>query len=201
MKHIVIAISREFGSGGGEISQKLAQRLGISFYDKNILPAVAKKRGISVQQLEEMEERLTDPVDAWYSPGVRDSSSESDKIFGIQAKLIREVAAAESCVFVGRCAWDVLLGDDVIRIFVYAPDRFKVARIKEEQRLPSEREAEYIVHARNRNRQRYVEHYSTHKWYGPENYDLMIDSSKLGVDGTVDFLASYVQRRLGMESE
>ena len=133
MKHVVITIGREYGSGGRLIAKKLSEELGITFYDKELIAAVAKKTGFSENFIRDTEHQrptnsfLYDLYTAVQTPSV------PDQVFVAQAKVIKEAAAKESCVIVGRCA-DYILRDDpcLLSVFVHAPldERVRRARVE-----------------------------------------------------------------------
>ncbi|MFR2334279.1 MAG: AAA family ATPase, partial [Flavonifractor plautii] len=133
MKHVVITIGREYGSGGRLIAKQLSEELGITFYDKELITAVARKTGFSENFIRDSEHQrptnsfLYDLYTAVQTPSV------PDQVFIAQAKVIKEAASRESCVIVGRCA-DYILRDDPRRlsVFVHAPLDERVRRAREE---------------------------------------------------------------------
>lgn len=130
MANIVITIGREYGSGGREIGEKLAKELGFTFYDKELLRIVAEKSGIQEQVLKKADEAASNPLFAPYYPPSIDPGSLNDRVFKMQSDLIKEKAATENCVIVGRCANYVLENhDNCIRVFIYADMEKRINRI------------------------------------------------------------------------
>ena len=198
MSNIIITIGREFGSGGRIIGEKLAARLGISFYDKELIQLAAEKSGIHADVLKGADEVAANPFSSPFVPPSVDQGSLNDKLYKYQRDVIREIASRESCVIVGRCA-DYILKDypNCIRVFIYADMEYKVKLIMERHHLKDTELIEKIIRRTDKNRRNYYQYYTDHKWGAREEMDLLIDSSLLGVDGTVDLLEKAA--RLKME--
>ena len=184
MKHIVITIGREYGSGGRIIAQKLSQELGITFYDKELIAAVAKKTGFSENFIRDTEHQrptnsfLYDLYTAVQTPSV------PDQVFIAQAKVIKEAAARESCVIVGRCADYILRGEPgLLRVFVHAPLDQRVRRAREEYGA-SEANLESFVLRQDKARASYYNYFATGKWGQSREYDLCVNST-IGIDACV----------------
>ena len=163
MRHIVITIGREYGSGGRIIAQKLSQELGITFYDKELIAAVAKKTGFSENFIRDTEHQrptnsfLYDLYTAVQTPSV------PDQVFIAQAKVIKEAAARESCVIVGRCADYILRGEPgLLRVFVHAPLDQRVRRAREEYGA-SEANLESFVLRQDKARASYYNYFANGK--------------------------------------
>ena len=198
----VITIGRQFGSGGREIGEKIAAHFGIKCYDKELLSLAAKESGICQEMIEVHDERPTNSflynlVMDTYSFGYNASSFSdmpiSHKVFLAQFDAIKKIADEGPCVIVGRCA-DYALSDydNCLRIFVHAKEEAKTKRIMEKYDLSSQKAKEMMV-KKDKQRQSYYNYYSSNKWGRSDTYDLSIDSSVLGIDGTVDLFIQYIE--------
>ena len=199
----VITIGREFGSGGHEIGQKLAERLGIKCYDKELLELAAKESGLCEELFASQDEKPTNSflyslVMDTYSLGYSNSYVDmpiNHKVFLAQFDAIKKLAEKESCVIVGRCA-DYALEehDNTIKVFIKAQMDAKVARIKRLYGYTDEKAKDLCIKT-DKKRANYYNYYSSKKWGDSKSYDLCIDSSILGVDGTVELLKQYIKTR------
>ncbi len=189
----IITIGREYGSGGFEIGKKLAEKLGIKFYDKNLIDEVAKKSGIHIDMLRKGDEKA---VSSWFNPVYQDGTI-NDRIFWAQSDVIREIAENESCVIIGRCA-DYVLKDhkNIIKIFVQAPFEDRVNRICNKYLIEVPDEAKREIIKTDKQRRSYYEFYTDYTWGGRKHHDLIINSSVLGIDGTVDFIKAFIDNKL-----
>ena len=198
----VITIGRQFGSGGREIGEKIAAHFGIKCYDKELLSLAAKESGICQEMIEVHDERPTNSflynlVMDTYSFGYNASSFSdmpiSHKVFLAPFDAIKKIADEGPCVIVGRCA-DYALSDydNCLRIFVHAKEEAKTKRIMEKYDLSSQKAKEMMV-KKDKQRQSYYNYYSSNKWGRSDTYDLSIDSSVLGIDGTVDLFIQYIE--------
>ncbi len=196
----IITIGREYGSGGREIGQKLAQRLGVSFYDKELIAIAAKESGMSKELFEGLDEKPTNSLLYSLSTGMYMMGGPvspmmeaplNDRIFGIQTKIIRELAAKGGCVFIGRCADYVLREDpDGVHVFLHAPLAYRTQRISRAYQI-SEEKAEDSIRKMDKRRASYYNFYTGQKWSDCKNYHLTIDTS-IGADQTVDLIESYL---------
>jgi cytidylate kinase len=203
MKNIVIAIGRELGSEGKEIAEKLAARLGIKFYDKKLLEVAARESGLDTTVFENADEReshnfignmfsIHGSLANVLSGG---SCMDIDQLFAIQSDAIRNLAQNESCIIVGRCAEYVLRDHPrMISIFITANMEKRIRYIMENEHVSHE-EAIDILNRGDKRRRQYHDYYSTGKWGEARSYDLCINSSHLGFEGTVEFLYNYVKLR------
>ena len=199
MKHSVITISREYGSGGRLIGQKIAEELGLPFYDKKLLTVAAQESGFSEDLLRQAESKdqnsllyslATGLGMGYYGP---DSLSLYDKLFLAQFDAIRHIAEKGPCVIVGRCA-DFVLRDrtDCTHFFLHAPIEKRIERAIDSYHIPAE-EAPDAVKKTDRARANYYAHYTGHKWGDSRLYHLSADTSRLGVEKTAELLLSYLQ--------
>lgn len=200
----VITIGRQFGSGGREIGGKLAEHYGIKCYDKELLSRVAKESGFCEEMIQNHDERPTNSflynlVMDTYSFGYNASSFVdmpiSHKVFLAQFDTIKNIASEGPCVIVGRCA-DYALADfkNVLNLFIYADEECKIKRIKERfDDVNSDDKAREMMSKKDKQRQSYYNYYSSKKWGRASSYDLCINSSILGIDGTVKFIIQYIE--------
>lgn len=203
-KHVVLAIGRQYGSCGTEIGRKLAGDLGIHFYDKNILRMNSDESGIKESYFHLADEKagnkLLYKIIDNLTPEIKEPSFGSnlvtaDNLFRFQSTVIQKLAAEESCIIMGRCAGYVLEGvEGVIRVFVYADLDARMKRILD-QDLYDPRDVKKNVKRIDRERRDYHRYYTGRDWEDPGNYDLMIDSTKLGIEGSVQLIKEYVKLR------
>ncbi len=195
----IITIGREFGSGGHEVGFRLAEELGIPFYDKLLVSMVAEEGEFAEKYLEEMDEKVNihiAPFLATRSTYSVYNQPISDKIFFRQADIIRNLAKEGACVIVGRCADYILEKEpNVVRVFLYGKLEDRVAR-KDAMNLEIE-ESDMTKHVLNtdKKRARYYRHYTGKVWGSKENYDLCINTSVLGINETVQMIKQMVLAR------
>ena len=203
MGNTIITIGRQFGSGGREIGEKLAQRLNVPFYDKELLKRAAKESGLCEEIVENFDEKPTssflyslvmDPYSLGYSNNGFDLPL-NHKVFLAAFDTIKKVADESSCVIVGRCA-DYALHDyeNCLNLFIQAPMSDRIARISKKYDLSEDKAKDMIV-KKDKQRASYYNYYSTHKWADIKNYHMTIDSSYLGVDGTVDMIIELLKHK------
>ncbi len=194
-KQIIITLGREFGSAGHEIGEKLSERLGISFYDRKMLDELAEKYKVDHGLIEKYDEKIKKP---FFSRTVRGmSNSLEDLVFDMQSNFIKEKAnSGESFILVGRCG-EMLLGDREghMSIFVLGDKEEKINRIVELYSL-SRDDAYEKMRRHDKKRKAYHNSRCEGKWGDSRTYDLCVNSSRLGVEGTVDFLIDYINRRI-----
>ena len=204
MNQFVITIGRQFGSGGRAIAEKLAQKLGVPFYDKEIISLAAKESGLNPDVFNAVDETAANSLLYSLSMGMYNFGSGisamgdlpvNDKLYILQHKIIRKIAEEGSCVIVGRCA-DYILREreDCVKIFFYANMEFRKQESIKKHGIDPAR-AEHIINKTDKNRANYYSFYSGQKWGMAENYDLCIDSSKLDEDNIVDLIIAYIQMR------
>ena len=200
----IITIGRTFGSGGREIGEKLAAEFNIKCYDKELLSRAAKESGLCEEVLKNHDEKPTGSflynlVMDTYSFGYNSLSyvdmPVSHKVFIAQFDTIKNIAKDGPCVIVGRCA-DYALQDfeNVINLFIYSKPEECVKRIM--QRFPdlrSTEEARQMIIKKDKQRKSYYDYYSSKKWGHVDTYDLSVDSSVLGIEGTVAFLKQFIE--------
>lgn len=197
----VITIGRQFGSGGRAIGQKLAQKLNIPFYDKELISLAAKESGTDPDIFKDIDETATNSLLYALSMGVYSFGNGAlamgdlpvnDKLYILQHQIIKELAAKGPCVIVGRCA-DYVLKDhaNCINIFIHANIEHRKKRAIGAHEI-DEKRAEHIINKTDKTRANYYSFYTGQKWGMPQNYDLCIDSSKLSDEQIVDLICAYV---------
>ncbi len=195
MKKTVITISREYGSGGRIIGKKLAEALGIGFYDGELLSLVAKESGYTVEFVRQNDQKKTQSLLYHLYMGSQILPA-SDMIFIAQSKVIKDLYEKESCVIVGRCADYVLRGrDDVIDIFIHAPLESRAARVKDEYAEKADNYKAY-VQKQDKSRAAYYNYFADDAWGKSKTYDLSINSD-IGIDETVRIIADFVKTKQG----
>jgi len=198
----VVTIGRQYGSAGREIGEKVADYFGIKCYDKELLTRAAKESGFCEEMLHNHDERPTSSflynlVMDTYSFGYNTASFVdmpiSQKVFLAQFDTIKKIASEGPCVIVGRCA-DYALSEfkNSIHLFIYADEASRIKRISEKYDL-SEAKARDMITKKDKQRQSYYNYYSSKKWGRADSYDLCIDSSVLGIEGTVKLITQYIQ--------
>lgn len=186
MANRVITITRQYGSGGREVGQKLADAMGVEFYDNKLLEVAAGNSGIHKSHFEENDEKRSNSflylLSTTYGQG---GVPFDDALFFAQLEAIRKIASEESCVIIGRCA-DYALRDftKVLNVFISAPLELRVKRAIEVYNI-AEKHAEDYVKRIDKQRTSYYNYYTDKRWGQPQNYQICLDSSALGIDGTV----------------
>ena len=196
MKHIVITIGREYGSGGRLIAKRLSEEMGITFYDKQLITEVAKKTGFSENFIRDTEHQrptnsfLYDLYTSVATPSV------PDQVFIAQAKVIKAAAARESCVIVGRCA-DYILREEphVLKVFVNAPLDQRVRRAREEYGVTEPNLESYVIR-QDKARASYYNYFATGRWGQSREYDLCVNS-RIGIDASVQVIQAAARAMLG----
>ena len=191
MKHFVITVGCEFGSGGPEIGKMLAKSLGIEYYDRDLVDKVVEKIGVEKHLVEEADNKKFVPYGIETSLGMR-YANLSNKVIYTQFDVIRKMAKT-SCVIIGRCSDYILKGqDDVVNVFVYAPTEVRIKTIMEKMNLSERHAAEVIRDYDNALHRRYK--YITGTYRGDRhNRHLLVDSSVLGWEKTAKFIKSFVE--------
>ena len=191
----IISIGREFGSGGRQIGEELAKKLGIKYYDKELLDHAAEHSGLCKELFENHDEKPTnsflyslvmDSYSLGYSAAGFTEMPMNHKVFLAQFETIRHLAEEGPCVMVGRCA-DYALADNpnLFSVFIHAGLDSRIARISAKY-LKSPKESRDAIQKMDKSRSSYYNYYTNKKWGSAQSYDLCIDSSKLGIDGSVD---------------
>ena len=193
MKHFVITVGCEYGSGGPEIGKMLAKSLGIEYYDRDLVDKVVEKIGVEKHLVEEADNKNFVPYGIETSLGTR-YANLSNKVIYTQFDVIRKMVKS-SCVIIGRCSDYILKGqDDVVNVFIYAPVDVRVRTIMEKMNLSERHAKEMIRDCDNALHRRYK--YITGTYRGDRhNRHLLVDSSVLGWEKTAKFIKSFVEMR------
>lgn len=201
MGNKIYTIGREFGSGGRDVGEKLAERLGIKLYDKELLQHAAKESGFCEEIFENHDEKPTNSflyslVMDTYSMNGHSTAPFLDmplnhKVFLAQFDAIKKIAENQSCVIVGRCA-DYALADnpDCINIFIHADMDFRTGLVCKRANI-TENKARDMIIKQDKQRASYYNYYTSKKWGDSNSYHLTLDSGKLGIDGCVDMIIKY----------
>lgn len=201
MANKIYTIGREFGSGGREVGEKLAAKLGIKLYDKELLQQAAKDSGFCEEIFENHDEK---PTNSFLYSLVMDTYSVSGysaapfldmplnhKVFLAQFETIKKIAEKESCVIVGRCA-DYALSDnpDCINIFIHADLDERIKNVSRNLNI-TENKARDIINKTDKQRASYYNYYTSKKWGDSKSYNLSLDAGKLGTDNCVEMILKF----------
>jgi cytidylate kinase len=203
---VIVTIDREFGSGGHEVARRLAERLGVPLYDEEIIARAAAETGYHEAYIKNNDEKAPELTIAGMFGGFDSfQSSPFSKIQEGEFKIIREIAAEGGCVIVGRAADYILHDEDHVSIFLFAPleDRVRrkveLAKMNETDEPTDAAAMEKLVKQTDKQRRRYYEFYTDNKWGGREVYDLLINTSRTGVNGAVDIIEAYIKGSQGKD--
>jgi cytidylate kinase len=198
----VITVSRQYGSGGREIGKLLADKLGIPFYDNELINRAAKETGFALSAFENAENKASNSLLYSIAMGMNAYGNQElgftnisldDQIYLAQTNVIQKVAEEGPCVIVGRCA-DYVLKEKpgVINVFIWADINYRIKRVMETDKLTEAKAAERI-HKIDKGRANYYNYHSSDKWGRIENYHLSIRSDYIGIDRCADCIRSYVE--------
>lgn len=195
MTRTIITIGRQYGSGGKEIGQKAADKLGIQCYDSRLIQMAAEEANMDAEKLAHVDEKRANPF--LFSVSYENLAAGSDyllpmndTLFNIQSDIIRKLAAQESCIFIGRCADTVLQNfSNVYSVFIRAEWESRIERIVK-LRTVGEKEAASICKKMDKQRSLYYNYFTDKKWSDASNYDMVLNSTYLGVDHCVDAIVS-----------
>lgn len=208
--NLVITIGRQCGSGGRSIGKRVAEKLGVKCYDKELLTLAAKHSGLCEELFETHDEKPTSSflyslVMDTYSVGYTNSAYMdmplNHKVFLAQFDTIKKLALEESCVIVGRCA-DYALADypNVSSVFITGEDGDKIARLKELYQV-NDAKAKDIMVKTDKKRASYYNYYSSKRWGDSRSYDMCINSSSVGIDGAVDIILQLARSKQAMAAK
>ncbi len=190
-KHIVITIAREYGSGGRYVGKLVAEKLGLKLYDQEFILKVAKETGLSEKYIQENEQKrnVLDIINSGYYSGL----NNADELFIKESELIKKVANRESCVIIGRCS-DFILKDrkDVVNIFIYSEMEEKINRATKIYGLKKDKATKEIERI-DKLRANHYKYYTGNSWGDKTNYDICLNSDKLGVEKTADIICNMIQ--------
>lgn len=202
----VINIGRQLGSGGKTIGEKLAAKLDISFYDKELIKLASEESGLCREFFEKADEKTSQGIIGglfgmrfpFISEAAMPYSNylSNDALFKIQSDVIRELAEQKSCLFVGRCA-DYILRDNprCVNVFISAALEDRIERVASLNNISKEK-AEELIEKTDKSRASYYNYYSYNTWGTASTYHLCIDSSILGINETVGFIKEFAIKKL-----
>lgn len=201
-KKLVVTIGRQYGSGGAETGKRLAEELGIGFYDKNILRMNSDESGIKESYFHLADEKagnkllykiISSLTPDKGTPSFGSDLISADNLFRFQSEVIKKLAAEESCVIIGRCADYVLEGmEGLVRVFLYADPECREARIRSKD-FYDPKEVVKNIKRIDRERRDYHRYYTGRDWENLANYDLIVNTGKIGVDGAVQVIKDYLK--------
>lgn len=197
-KKLIINIGRQFGGGGLAVASELGRKLGIPVYDKELIKKAAQDSGFSAKLFENSDEKrrifsLSSIFTNAYSSPAENYMSDKG-LFEIQCSTIKKIAEQGSAVIVGRCSDYVLRDhDNTLNVFLTSPLETRVERISERHGISRE-DAEDLILNKEKAREEYYNYYTFGNWGVASTYDLCIDSSALGIDGTADFIIEFAKR-------
>lgn len=205
---LVITIGRQFGSGGRDVGQKVADALGIPFYDKELVEMATEKSNISKEALEEVDERATSSFLYSLAGGnysLRGINAPlyyemplNDKLFIAQSDVIKSVAQKGDCVIVGRCADYVLENEekvDLLNIFVYGSVDYRAKRVMDALGLSQAKARDRVIKT-DKQRRTYYNYYASKDWGVMSNYDLCLNTEKIGIDAAADLVVNFAKSKL-----
>ncbi len=203
----VITIGRQLGSGGREIGQKLAARLGIAFYDKELIRIASQQSGLKEEVFEKVDERKHFSLFPGLF-GIRNSMTDdflpnyylsNESLFKIQSDVMRKLAEEGSCIFVGRCADYVMKGNkNCLNLFISADTDDRIRRIMESHMIPKGK-AKEMIEKTDKGRSNFYNYFSGKTWGAADSYHLCINSSLLGIDETVRLLHGVAEKKFGFD--
>ena len=188
----IITIAREYGSGGRLIAQKVAQKVGLVYYDNEVIDLAAREMGMDVDAIRKVAEQKSSSFMYTMSSSAF-SLPLNDQVFVMQSKIIRHLANHDSCIIVNGCA-DYILEDydDVLSIFIHAPLESRIRRVKEDYQEVHDDYKKYVT-KRDKGRSNYYNYYTTKKWGQLKNFDLTINSD-LGIEKVADIIVELFQK-------
>lgn len=203
MANTIITIARQYGSGGRTVGKMLAERLQIPYYDREIIARASEESGIDARLFE--DEKLKSPLRSLIkSRGVDHHNvlqpesagfTKEDNLFALQARIIRQLSEEGDCVMIGRCADHILSSKPgVVTVFVHARPDFCLREAMKVNSLP-EREVMKLIEKTDDYRAKYYRYCTGKNWNDARNYDLSLDSSKLGFEGVADVITDYIRHR------
>ena len=191
---MIISVGREYGSGGHEIAEKLSKHYGIQLFDHNLLDEIAAKKNVKMDHLKELDERHKNLLSSRTVRGL--SNSPEENLLYLQFDFLRDKAdAGESFVIVGRCSETILKQyDSMVSIFILGDRDKRIERIMRLYHL-TESQAVKKIREKDIQRRRYHNSFCVRRWGDCRNYDISLNSSRLGIDGTVKLLTDYIDSR------
>jgi cytidylate kinase len=206
---VVLAISRQLGSGGSYIGQGVARRLGLKYVDREILKQAATLLGREDEDLAQLEERVANawvrltrhlslgPPDALFTPPRPASSVYEEELFRIERQVIRQIAARENCVVIGRAAAFVLKDHPgLVRLFVHAPEAWRIETLRRSLEDTDRKTIQEMIRRTDRDRANFVHVVCGCDWSNACHYDMTINPALVGLDAAVDIVTTVVEKRM-----
>ncbi len=205
MEKFIVTIARGFGSGGRTIGKMLSEKLGVKFYDKDLIRMASDASGINEALFGQNDEKTKAGV--FNKPGVykgeiiapgKSGFISEENLFNYQAMVIKQIAAEGSCVIVGRCA-DYVLREDpaVVRVFIYADEENCIRNVAEVRGITDRKEAIKVIASTDKERAAYYKTHTGREWIDARNYDLCLNSGNLGFEKCVDIISDFINTKLG----
>lgn len=208
-RNTVITIARQYGSGGREVGMRLAEVLGIKSYDRELITMAAQKSGMSSEILNHADEKATNSLlytlalgSSYYgAASIGTDVPINDKLFITQSQIIRDLAAEGPCIIIGRCS-DYVLRTNPARfsVFIYASIEARIRRVIERGAAKTEKEARDLISRTDKRRINYYNYYTGRKWGSPDNYNMMLDSSFLGIEGSARAIADVYREKVDVNN-
>lgn len=196
-KKIIINIGRQFGGGGLGVADELGKRLGIPVYDKELITKAAQDSGFSAEFFEQTDEKKSFfSLSSFFGGGysVTENYMSDRGLFKMQSDTIERIAEQGSAIIVGRCADYILRDhDNTLNVFLTSPDEIRAERIAERKDITIEAAAK-LIEEKDKKRAEYYNYYTFGNWGVASNYDLCIDSSILGIEGTAEFIIDFAKK-------
>lgn len=197
-KKLIINVGRQFGSGGKLVALALGKKLGIPVYDQELISKAAEQSGFSKELFAKSDEKrnllaLSSFIVDVGRFGSADNYVSDNQLFVIQSNVIRSIADKGSAIFIGRCADYILRDRPCLDVFISASDEVRIKRIAERMGITPE-QAESMMQKKDRTRETYYNYFTFGNWGVASNYDLCVDSSVLGIDGTADMIIDFCHR-------
>lgn len=204
-KNVVITIARQYGSGGKTIGEMLSNELGMHYYDKELVKLASEESGINETLFVKADEMVHPPLfrsnqniyQGELIPPESNDFTSTDNLFNYQAKAIKDLAEKESCIIIGRCS-DFILHEytNVLSVFIHAPLDFCLEQAAKKHSMTM-KELERFIAKTDKRRADYYKYHTGKEWTDARNYDLCLDSSKLGFDRCVEEIKAYMKVRFG----
>lgn len=197
-KKLIINFGRQFGSGGKLVALALGKKLGIPVYDQELISKAAEQSGFSKELFAKSDEKrnllaLSSFIVDVGRFGSADNYVSDNQLFVIQSNVIRSIADKGSAIFIGRCADYILRDRPCLDVFISASDEVRIKRVAERMGITPE-QAESLMQKKDRTRETYYNYFTFGNWGVASNYDLCVDSSVLGIDGTADMIIDFCHR-------
>jgi hypothetical protein len=193
----IITIGRSFGSAGGHVGHAIGQKLGIPFYDNELISKTAEEEGYSKSLFAKAEEKSLFSFSSFFASsriGYLDGGYINENVmFNIQSEVIRSIAQKGDAILIGRCADYILRDLPCLNVFITAPEEHRIRSLMQSEGITAD-EAEKLMRRKDRTRETYYNYYTFGAWGHASNYHLCVDSSVLGVEGTADLIIDFGRR-------